>query len=242
MRGLYDLSGVPLESFAFDKPYMVVGVIGCVFWAIAYVLAIRMNHVQKTYSLPAAAVCLNIGWETLTAFVFPDPLPLFQWFFVAWFLLDVVIVYQLFRFGPGEQPDPEVARRFHAFLAGGILLGLVGQWAFVAQYRDAFGFVAGFFINVLMSASFIFFYFARRHTLRGISAGIAWTKMLGTMCTGYEAYFLLRVIDPSLQGRIAFFEFLWVAIALLDLYYVYLVTARPGAGTPASAAPEARSA
>jgi hypothetical protein len=236
MRPLYNLDDLTPEALALSQPYILIGLLGAVFWAVAYVLAIRAGFRERTYALPAAAICLNFGWEILTSFVFPNPFLPWRVLEVAWLLLDVVIVWQMFRFGPSEQADPELARRFRRYAVGAIVLGLVGQYAFVAQYQDALGFVTGFAINLSMSALFLFFYFARRHSGRGLSKGIAWSKMLGTVGTGIETYFLIHLIDPNLPS-IGFFEFLVLAIFALDCLYIYYVHTRPGtAPQPAPAA------
>ena len=38
-----------------------------VAWTVVYVVAIRIGFQQKTYAIPAAALALNIAWESIYA-------------------------------------------------------------------------------------------------------------------------------------------------------------------------------
>ena len=38
-----------------------------VAWMVVYVVAIRIGFHQKTYAIPAAALALNIAWESIYA-------------------------------------------------------------------------------------------------------------------------------------------------------------------------------
>src|SRR6478609_3501693 len=114
----------------------LVGNTGCALWILAYVLSLLKAQRDRAPGLPTLAICLNFSWEFLYAFVLPNPVGLWRFFGTAWFLLDIVIVYQLLRFGPAHQRDPWVARHFRVIVAATTILGGVGQWAFIVMYRD----------------------------------------------------------------------------------------------------------
>jgi hypothetical protein len=208
--------------------YNLVGAFGCVNWIVAYVAILVLCFRDRTYGLPLVAICLNFGWELLASFVFPNPVALWHFFDRAWLGFDVVLVYQLLRWGRGEQSVPEVARYFYFVVALTFGVGVWGQYAFVDSYRDRLGLVGAFGVNLIMSILFVFFYFGRRASGRGLSKAGAVCKLLGTLGTAVECHTVVRSIDTGLQD-LAFLTFLTVTIFVTDCFYVYLVFARPGA-------------
>ncbi|HEY3499829.1 MAG TPA: hypothetical protein VGK73_34295 [Polyangiaceae bacterium] len=208
--------------------YNLIGAAGCVFWVLAYLFILKRCFADKSYGLPLVAICLNFGWELLASFVFPNPVALWHLFDRAWLAIDVLLVYQLWRWGRAEQTIPEIARYFHAVVVVTFALGVWGQYAFVDSYRDRLGLVGAFGVNLIMSILFVFFYFARRESGRGLSRAGAVFKMLGTLGTSIECHWVVGSIDPELQ-TLAFLTFLCVTIFLFDCLYIYLVFTRPGA-------------
>jgi hypothetical protein len=76
-------------------------VIGGIFWTLAYLLIIRQGFKDKTYGMPLAALCANISWEAIFAFIHPHRPPQL-YINYGWFALDVVIVLQFLKFGKEE--------------------------------------------------------------------------------------------------------------------------------------------
>ena len=88
--------------------------------------------------------------------------------------------------------------------------------------------MSAFGVNLVMSVLFVFFYFARRETGRGISRAGAVFKLLGTLGTSIECHWVVRSIDPEMSS-LAFLNFLSIAIFLFDGLYVFLVFRPPPA-------------
>ncbi len=212
--------------------YNLIGAAGCVFWVLAYLFILKKCFADKTYGLPLVAICLNFGWELLASFVLPNPVALWHFFDRAWLVIDIVLVYQLFRWGRAEQTIPEVARFFPAVVLGTWALGVWGQYAFVQSYFDRLGLVGAFGVNLIMSVMFVFFYFARRASGRGLSRAGAVFKMLGTLGTSIECHWVVRLIDPEIPS-LAFLNFLSISIFLFDCLYIFLVLRTPPSPGPA---------
>ena len=208
--------------------YNLVGAGGCVFWLLAYLFILKKCFQDKSYGLPLVAICLNFGWELLASFVFPNPVALWHFFDRAWLAVDVLLAYQLLRWGPSQQRIPEIRRYFYWVVGVTFSVGLWGQYAFVSSYRDRLGLVGAFGVNLIMSVLFIFFYLDRRPLERGISKAGAVCKMLGTLGTSVECHFVVFSIDPEMQN-LSFLTFLCVCIFLADCFYIFLVFSRPGA-------------
>ena len=205
--------------------YNLVGAAGCVFWILAYLAILKRCFRDRTYGLPLVAICLNFGWEILASFVFPNPVALWHLFDRIWLCVDVLLVYQLLRWGAAAQRIPEIQQYFYWVVALTFATGVWGQYAFVSSYSDRLGLVGAFGVNLIMSIMFIFFYFDRKQDLRGISKQGAVCKMLGTLGTSIECHWVVGLIDPELDS-LAFLTFLSVCIFFADCLYIYLVFAR----------------
>lgn len=211
----------PFDPFAW---FNIIGEIGCVFWILAYVFIIRQCFKDKSYGLPMVAICMNLAWEFLASWVIPNPVPLWHFFDRVWFFVDLVIVYQLFRWGRQFQTIPEVRDNFCSIIVGTTVLSGIGLHAFYIQYHDLLGLMGAFMVNLVMSVSFLFFYFARRHQGgRGLSVPAAWCKLLGTLGTSIECHYVIGMTQPWLGG-LNFLTFLCLSIFLFDCLYLYAVT------------------
>ena len=203
--------------------FNLVGAAGCILWIVAYAFAIHRGFKDKTYAFPMLPICLNFTWELLAAWVFPNVNGLWLWFNRIWFLVDIVIVYQLVVHGPKEQKIPELKKWFYPILTGVMVLACAGQYAFVEQYKDFLAIVTAFMINLIMSVLFIFFYFDRRDKGgRGLSKPTAWCKMLGTLGTAIECHYVVGLTTPALSS-LAFLTFLCMTIFLMDSLYIYFL-------------------
>ncbi|MBZ4419463.1 hypothetical protein [Myxococcus sp. RHSTA-1-4] len=228
------------ENYVVGGPYdplawfNIVGEVGCVFWVLAYAFIIRQCFKDKSYGLPLVAICMNLAWEFLASWIIPNPVPLWHLFDRVWFFVDLVIVYQLLRYGRSLQTIPEVRQHFHWVVAGTTVLAGIGLYTFYLQYHDLLGLVGAFMINLVMSVSFVFFYFSRRHQAGvGLSVPAALCKMLGTLGTSIECHYVIGMTQPWLGG-LSFLHFLCVSIFLFDALYLYLVAKAALARAPAA--------
>jgi len=219
----------PLYNVDPDNPalnlltwYNLIGAGGCVFWILAYLFILRRCFKDKSYGLPMVAICLNFGWEILASFVFPNPVKLWHWFDRIWLVVDVLLVYQMLRWGAKQQRLEEVGRYFYWVVLVTFGVGVWGQYAFVSSYVDRLGLVGAFGVNLIMSITFISFYLGRKPALLGISRGGALCKMLGTLGTSIECHWVVRSINPELRN-LSFLTFLCVCIFAADCFYIYLV-------------------
>src|SRR6266567_8111191 len=75
-----------------------------IFWTATYILIIRRSFLDRTYGMPLVALCANISWECIFSFLFPPHL-IQHIIDLVWFSLDVVLFFQLLRYGPHEFAD-----------------------------------------------------------------------------------------------------------------------------------------
>lgn len=186
-----------------------------VCWTLTYALIIRRGFQDRIYGMPIVALCANISWEFIFAFVEPH-----AWrqrsIDIVWLCFDAVIWYQVVRFGPAQFPG--VSRRlFYAMfgLSQVIAFGMV--LAITHEFEDWQGYYAAYGQSLLMSALFLSMLYARR-SLAGQSMGIAVAKLVGTACASLA--FVLRPVD---HPDSVLLPFLYVACTVLDAIYVAAV-------------------
>ena len=194
----------------------IILILGGIFWILTYIFIISKGYKEKTYGMPLLALCANISWEFIFSFLLPHSPPQLYINYL-WFALDVVIVFQFFKYYKNEFHTVSsltlcivfgisVASAFSIILSGGILLG------------DVDGVYAAFGQNLLMSVLFVAMFFKRGNTLRGQSIFIAIFKMLGTGLTSIHFY----LFEPVSQSSFVL-PFLYVSIFLFDLFYTVLI-------------------
>ena len=205
-----------------DSP-LVMGVLifANLMWAIAYVLIIYHGFKYKTYGVPMVAICLNISWEFIYSFIIMDPNPIRLLLYRIWFVLDCIIIFQLFIYGKKAQLLPYLKEHYHVFLVTTLISAYFGMTYFIAYYDDHTGAESALIINLLMSVLFVFL-FLQRNTMRGLSYGAAWTKMIGTALTSVVVYYLYPPEKPD-QHDFRFLTFLSVLIFLWDILYIFLL-------------------
>jgi hypothetical protein len=86
-----------------------------VFWTAVYVLIIRLGFRDKTYGMPIAALCANVSWEFIFAFLYPHAPPQ-NYINIVWFGFDLVIVFQTLRLGKVAFAPPSLF--YPAFILG----------------------------------------------------------------------------------------------------------------------------
>ena len=185
--------------------------IGGLFWSATYILIIRRGFKDKTFGMPIAALCANISWEMIFAFVLPHDAPQIYVNYI-WFSLDVIIVIQFLKYGKKEFPNIPKWQIFAIFalgisVAAPLILGISNELG------DGVGAYAAFGQNLMMSILFVTMLINRKG-IGGQSVYIALFKMIGTGLSS-TAFFLYRPIaqDSTLL------QFLFVSIFVFDLIY-----------------------
>jgi len=160
-------------------------VIGGIFWTLAYLLIIRQGFKDKTYGMPLAALCANISWEAIFAFIHPHRPPQL-YINYGWFALDVVIVFQFLKFGKEEFSKLTTAQFYSVFVFALVLSYFMILFV-TYEFQDWQGAYAAFGQNLMMSILFLWMFFSR-NDLRGQSVYIALFKMLGTLVSSLAFY------------------------------------------------------
>jgi hypothetical protein len=181
-------------------------------WTLAYLLIIRQGFLDRTYGMPLAALCANLSWELIFAFVYPHDLPQ-RAVNVVWFSFDVVILVQLLLYGPREFSGLP-RRLFYAAFALALATAFGAVLTITLQFGDFDGAYSAFGQNLMMSVLFVTMLHTRG-SLRGQSVSIAALKMGGTALASLAFYFF----NPDYNGSVLL-PFLYVAIFVFDAVYL----------------------
>lgn len=239
--------------------------IGGAVWLIAYLAAIRAAARDRAPALPVVAVCLNLTWEVVHSIVYPPPRQIDLVTNLAWLALDLVILFQILRFGASRQTIPELRRSFPAAIAATLAFAFIGHVTFHRHvtansiFPDESGAIPAFIINLVMSVLFVAMYFNRRDGA-GLSKTVAWAKFVGTglyavgnslvLARIPETRYLVQVRETGTDAWVAagevgnttihpgFLYFLFIGIALFDLIYLWLLYRGPYRARRGAAPPE----
>ena len=184
-------------------------------WTVVYIVAIRIGFQQKTYAIPAAALALNIAWESIHATRgLATDLSVQTFVNLAWTVADVLIIYTFLRYGRKELPGFVSQPMFIAWTVLLFATAYIVQWLFVVEFGWMDGSkYAAFLQNLLMSGLFIAMFVARQGT-RGQSSVIAIAKWIGTLAP--------TILFGGLAGS-AFILGLGLLCSVFDLAYIGLL-------------------
>jgi hypothetical protein len=139
-----------------------------VLWTLTYLLIIRQGFLDRTYGMPLAALCVNLSWEFIFAFVYPHDLPQ-RAVNVVWFSFDLVILGQVLLYGPREFGN--LSRRlFYAGFALALGTAFGAVLATTLEFDDFDGAYSAFGQNLMMSILFVTMLYSRG-SLRGQNRG-----------------------------------------------------------------------
>jgi hypothetical protein len=202
-------------------------------WTVAYAQIVYVSFREKTYGLPLVSILQNFSWEVIFSFqlVAPGVLAL-VWGNRLWFVVDCVIVLQVFLYGKQSQKHPWVRDNFYVIAGAALAFTAIGVYAFAAYFEDVYGLALSFLINLLMSVLFIAMLF-ERPDLKGLPYAAAWAKLIGTAAGAIFCYIWWpmqfdqtgTLVRPPYSHKPPNFYlpyFLYVTIPIVDAVYIYL--------------------
>jgi hypothetical protein len=188
------------------------GVASGVFWLITYLLILKRGYQDKACGMPMGALCLNISWEFIFSFVYPQS-GIQLCINTAWFALDSLIVIQYLRYESARRPADSSAAFFYTAFLSILITAYLTVLLVTREFSNRDGSYTAFGQNLLMSILFIRMLLDRQD-LAGQSLYIGLAKMLGTFCAS------VLVFVYASQSHLTVF-FAW-AILFFDLAYVGL--------------------
>lgn len=205
-----------LDDYTITQHFLFA--IGAFLWVVAYVkLIFRFKKIQFI-EIPLIAICANFSWEFLWGFVFKTNMGTFyQWGYRLWFILDIFIVYALFKYGKNQFTLPQLKGKALSF----ILFGMASWAAFLYFFIDEYdlemthmGAFSGYILNTMMSALYpVLFLKLNQPKLFSRLAG--WSKGVGT--------FLISIFCFLKFPEYGWLLVMCVVTTLLDAWYIFLI-------------------
>ena len=217
----------------FTPTLLIIAAVMFGAWTLAYAQIVHACFKHKTYGLPLASIFLNIAWEFIFSFnIVAKGIPALVWGNRLWFIVDCLIVVQVFMYARQQQTNPWVRDNFHAIAIASLVASVVGLYCFTTYIGDVYGLATSFLMNFAMSLLFISMLFARP-TLDGLPYGAAWAKMVGTAAGALFCYLwwpmqfdasgiLVRPPYVRQPANSNLLYFLYLTIPLIDFLYIYL--------------------
>src|SRR5258706_2915099 len=178
-------------------------------WTLVYLLIIKRGLQDKTYGMPLWALAANLSWEFIFSALILTHNPTQHTIDLIWCLFDVVIAYQLLRFGRASFRGTILERYFLPMALVVLLTSFGAVYTMTLGIESVFqpvqinGRYAAFAQNLLMSILFVSM-LINRNNVSGQSIYIALFKLIGTLIPSLLSY--------SLAPSEAFLTFLYVAI------------------------------
>jgi hypothetical protein len=202
-----------------------------VLWLLLYVLVVRRGHIDKSFGIPAFALCANFAWDVYNSIdshitvMSPMPQPIVDGLYA---IADLVIMSQVLRYWRRDFKDMP-ALQFYVLFGMSMVLSFLLMLTLIHEMEDIPMWRSAFIDTFLCSALFLAMFY-RRPALEGQSLYIALCKLLGT-----APFMLLLYLSPYLGQEVVdlinlpsstLFVPLWVGIFILDLIYAVLVYQR----------------
>jgi hypothetical protein len=190
---------------------------GAVLWIVVYIVVIRDIVKLKVVAIPLVAICLNFGFEVTTSFFFvPDMGKTLVVAYWAWMLLDVFIVYAMFRFGWKQLRVQTIKDALPWLLPVGVVMGQFLQYFFITKYDLPMAPLSGYIISLVMTMLFLGLIFLPGD--QGQSLTIGWCKFLGNL--------LISIMFFTKYPDNYFLVTLFISVALFDVWYILLLNMR----------------
>ncbi len=212
---------------------LTVTAIGWIFWITLYILIVRSIRKDKYVEMPWMCVMANISWEFVWGFFFYDQInlgELFIWSYRAWFIMDVFILWGVFKYGRKQIQIPEIRKHFIPISVVAIALWGVLFYTFIdSGFDHKWGSQSAYILNVIISVLFITL-FLRQWKFKKFSKVMAWCKCLGTL-----AY---TIVYFNFDYPNSFVHTIGGVVLILDIIFLYLLYTRQGKNWTQGAIPE----
>ena len=206
-----------LDTRLYDRAQLLWYFGGWILWIPVYWVVIKRLR-QGYLEIPAIAACGNITWEFLWGYVYEQNMGWgLQLIYMGAFLMDLAILYGVFRFGRLQICD-ERAHRYWPFIALTMLtVWTVYSVGFIETGDDLpLGSTTAYTVNLVMSLAYLWFGITR--PIGELSMVAAIFKGLGT--GGVTVFVFMVYTDHPLVMTLA------VTVTILDTAYVALLISR----------------
>jgi hypothetical protein len=200
----------------YSIPELALVLAGTLFWIAAYYIIIRNAFRNKYVEMPVVAGAANVAWEFTWGFLLTTDLGLvFVWGLRIWFLMDLLILYSLLKWGVRQYRDKLFIGNFRTITLLQVLIWVPTYIYFYrGGYDTAMGATSAYVICVLMAVLYVTS-FAGTSYKNYYSPRVAWFKWLGN--TPMMVYVFLQ------YPQMYFLQIMAAVVFVFDVWYIALV-------------------
>lgn len=216
----YLKTGPWINSEEYSSTVLIVFMIGCVLWLVAYAGMFVHAKKTKTIEYPYYAQANAFAWEIwfgLGIIKVTNMGAIFQVAYFLWFFFDCFLLYKIWTLGKKQEMTESGQKSFHFKYVLVFLFWLVLWYPFMMEYDDSVGAFSGWLCNNIISTLFIFQ--KLKDPKWGTSRLIAYAKFFGTACCSI-------VVWTHFYGNKTLVALVFL-FAALDIIYIYLVHKGP---------------
>jgi iron complex outermembrane recepter protein len=160
---------------------LAIFLLGCFLWVIVYGIYVRDMFRRKSVEMPFFAAVSNFAWEFLWSFVFrPDMGLLVVWGYRAWFFIDLVIIYGVWKYADWQVSDARLRKFYRPVFVGSFLFWLATYFFFTREGHDtAIGANSAYIAQLLISIYYLVLLLKSADTSR-FSAPVMWLRVIGS--------------------------------------------------------------
>ncbi|GAA5157723.1 hypothetical protein [Viridibacterium curvum] len=199
---------------AYTHPFYQLLLLTCMLgWLISYVVIIRRGIKDRACGMPLVPLCINLSWEFIFGFMHPD-LPPANYVCMAYFVLDLGIVWTYFKYGREEMPALLPRALFIPAFLLVLAMSFAGVLAVTYHFNDWTGSYTGWGDNFLIPCALIAMLLRRGNT-RGQSMYVAVLTWLASIAL---VPFEIRISPDSLL-----LNYLYVGFIVFGAIYIVLL-------------------
>lgn len=170
-------------------------------WVIVYLIYVKNIFRHKFIEMPVIAAGSNFAWEWIWGFSFHTDMGLLcQWFYQAWIIIDLYIIFGVFRYGY-KQFTFSFSRKKSVWMALGSILffSCIYYFMVIQGYDTSIGSHTAYVCQFILSSFYLGFIISRTDT-KGFSTLANWLRTYGTglisifMFIHYPSDYLLHTL------------------------------------------------
>jgi len=163
---------------------LTIFMVGCSLWVVVYAIYARRIYTRHLIEMPFVAAMSNIAWELLWGFLYhPNMGRAVLLGYQAWCVIDLYIVYGIFRYGDWQVSLEAIKRHFRLTCACLIGFWFVLYWAIGHDgWETPTGATSAYVAQLLISAYYVV-YILQASNLERFSYLVVWLRTLGSGLT-----------------------------------------------------------
>ncbi len=194
---------------------LIIVAVGTLFWIVSYIALIRHGFKRKFIEMPLFVGIGNLAWEFIWSFFFKTNMGEFYlWGYRAWFLLDLLILYLIIKYGAKQFTIPLIKKNVKIIVAGLAVFFSFFFFYFAQEgYDTPIGATSAFFLSVGISTLYITLLLSNKNPDNfSLTSGI--TRALGDTILTIFAIKYTGIIIIAVMGAY---------VVVLDTVYVILL-------------------